>query len=180
MRPLLLTAPSVCTESMIISLCWSANTGVSMFRSPLENITYEFVLTSSAVTNMFCSTWIVFKMGSKWPIFVECFFFFNTKQHASSFISRYSVKVRVVQPYNSTDTATVWKNSRFILSWRSDFYIVIKSWIAVPTILFMHILISLSVHSIIKGNFFERNKMFFSFSEFSKSVNSALFGTGHL
>ena len=30
----------------------------------------------------------------------------------------------MVQPYNSTDTATVWKSSRFILSERLDFPVI--------------------------------------------------------
>ena len=41
-------------------------------------------------------------------VFFFFFFFFN---HF----------VQVVQPYSSTDTATAWKNSYFILSKRSDF-----------------------------------------------------------
>ena len=44
--------------------------------------------------------------------------------------SRHFIKVQVVQPYNSTDTATAWKNSHFILSERSDFYLVVNLSIA--------------------------------------------------
>ena len=42
----------------------------------------------------------------------------------SNFLSMDLVKLQV-QPYSSTDTATVWKNSSFILSERSDFHVVI-------------------------------------------------------
>ena len=37
------------------------------------------------------------------------------------FFSKCFVKV---QPYSSTDTATVWKNSSFILSEKSDFHMI--------------------------------------------------------
>ena len=62
--------------------CWSANTGVSMCRSPLENI----VLTSSAVPSI---SWMVCEMRSKWPYsccFVGCCFydFFKTASLCSS------------------------------------------------------------------------------------------------
>ena len=45
---------SVCTELMNISFYLSAKIGVCMCRSPLENVTYQFVLTSLAVTSMSC------------------------------------------------------------------------------------------------------------------------------
>ena len=38
--------------------------------------------------------------------------------------SKHFIKVQVVQPYNSTDTAIAWKNSRFISSDWSDFHMV--------------------------------------------------------
>ena len=38
------TASSVCTEMMNIRFCYSANTGLSVGRSSLENIAYEFIL----------------------------------------------------------------------------------------------------------------------------------------
>ena len=41
-----------------VSLCWSANTGVSMCWSPLENVTYEFVLTFPAAPFMPCSSYL--------------------------------------------------------------------------------------------------------------------------
>ena len=36
-------------------------------------------------------------------------------QSLCSFFSKHFVKVQVVQPYNSIDTVTAWKNSCFIL-----------------------------------------------------------------
>ena len=50
--------------------------------------------------------------------------------------------VQVVQPYSSIDTVAALKNSSFILTEKSDFYIVLK--MAVRT-LPIHVLISLSV-----------------------------------
>ena len=52
---------SVSTEMMNINFCWSANTGVSMNNSP-SNIAYEFILSSSAVLSMFCSSYL----GGMW------------------------------------------------------------------------------------------------------------------
>ena len=37
---------------MGVNLCWSAITGVSICRSPSENVSYEFVLTSPVVLSM--------------------------------------------------------------------------------------------------------------------------------
>ena len=52
------TASSVRTELMNISSCWSVNTGVSMCRSPWMNVTYEFIITSTAVPSMSCSSYL--------------------------------------------------------------------------------------------------------------------------
>ena len=53
-----------------------------------------------------------------------------------------------MQLYNSTDTATAWKNSRFILSEKSDFHIVDNLSIAIHC-LPMCMLTSLSVDEIL-------------------------------
>ena len=45
-------------------------------------------------------------------------------QFTSSFCSKRFVKVQVVQPYISTDTATSWKYSNLILSKKLNFYMV--------------------------------------------------------
>ena len=44
----------------------------------------------------------------------------------SSFFSKHLIKVQLMQPYNSTDMATAWNNSCFILSERLDFHVVVK------------------------------------------------------
>ena len=52
----------------------------------------------------------------------------NNTQHPCEFPSnsffKCFVQVQVVPPYSSTDLTTVWKNSHFILSGRSDFHTV--------------------------------------------------------
>ena len=51
---------------MNVSFHGSAKTGVSMCRSPQGNVTYEFVLTSSACSACLVRlTWRVCKMGGK-------------------------------------------------------------------------------------------------------------------
>ena len=47
------TVPSVLTELLSVSFCLSAKTGVYLSRSPLENVTNEFVLTSPVVPRMY-------------------------------------------------------------------------------------------------------------------------------
>ena len=56
---------SVRTVQMYVSFGWSVNTSVSIFRSPLEKLAYDFVLTSSEVPKMSCSSLTVCKMGGK-------------------------------------------------------------------------------------------------------------------
>ena len=48
---------------------WSANTGASMWRGLLENVTYEFILASLAVPHISYSLfiWIVLEISGKWP-----------------------------------------------------------------------------------------------------------------
>ena len=64
------------------------------------------------------------------------------------FFPMYFVRVKVVHPYNSIDTATVWKKSRFILLDKSDFYIIYNLSIACNTFARI-ILTSLSVEEIL-------------------------------
>ena len=76
-------------------------------------------------------TWIVCKMGGTWSncsCFVGCYSsnLFRIARSIfvlfpSNFLSKSFVRFNVVQPYSSTDTATSWKNSYFILSKRPDF-----------------------------------------------------------
>ena len=49
------------------------------------------------------------------------------------------MKVHVVQLYCSTDTLTTWKNSRFILSERLNFYVVDSQLIAVHALTYAYI-----------------------------------------
>ena len=51
--------PQQCPACFACLTCYSANTGVSVCRSPLGNINYEFVLTSSAVSNMSCLSYLL-------------------------------------------------------------------------------------------------------------------------
>ena len=57
-----------------------------------------------------------------------------------------------MQPYNSTDTAIVWKNSHIILSCKSDFHKVINLSIAIKT-LPLDIWISPSVDEILQPKY---------------------------
>ena len=58
------------SAQIYVSTCWLANTGTSMYMSPLENITYEFVLTFLAY--LFCLTWMPCEVRVKWPY--KCYF----------------------------------------------------------------------------------------------------------
>ena len=90
-------------------------------------------------------------MGGKWPYsccFERCCFQDLFKQllvSLCSFHPNFSPVVQVVQSYSSTDKATAWKNSCFILSERLDFHLVNNNLsIAIHT-LHIHMLTSLSV-----------------------------------
>ena len=140
---------------MNVKFCLSANTGASIFKSCLENITYEFVLTSPTESNIFYSSysWMACEMGGKWPstAFLKgAAYKICSEQHIASLcssclaFSKHFVKVRVVKWYSSTNTATTRKNSHFILSERSNFHWVDNLFTEVHT-LPMRILISLSL-----------------------------------
>ena len=49
---------SLCTQLMYVSPCWSANTSVSMCRSPYENVTCQFDLISPIVPSISCSSYL--------------------------------------------------------------------------------------------------------------------------
>ena len=77
---------------------------------------------------------MVCEMGGKWPYnycFVRCCLQ-NLLKTACRILVQYPlvfffmrfVSVHMVLPYSSTDIATAWKKSRFILSERSDFYMI--------------------------------------------------------
>ena len=106
-----------------------------MWRSPLETVAYEFVLTSPAVSHISCILfWMVLEMRGRWPYsccFEGCRFqdLFNIArsilvQFPSSIFSIHLVSVQVVHPYSRTDTSAAGKKLLFILSDRSDFHMI--------------------------------------------------------
>ena len=125
-----------------------------MWRGPQEYITYEFVLTSPAVSRMPGSSLIVFVMGGRWP-YRYCFVgycfqdLFNIAPIIlvllpSSFFSISLVSVHVVHPYSSIDTTAAWKKLLFLLSVRSDFHMTDSLSIAVYAFA-THVVMSVSV-----------------------------------
>ena len=89
---------------------------MSICKSPKENVAYNFVLTSPAVPSM------SYEMGSKWPyncciLGVLLSGFVESSQHLSPVVRiNIFLPVFLLSIYNSTDSATTWKNSCFILS----------------------------------------------------------------
>ena len=110
---------------MYVSFCWSANTGVSMRRSPKE----ERHLCPACIAHL---NWIVCEMGTKWS-YNSCFvvgcFQNYLKQHAASLCR--SRRAFFSNRFVRTQIATAWKNSFFILSERLDFLLVVNQSIAV-------------------------------------------------
>ena len=117
-----------------VSFCWLANTGMFMWRGSLENITYEFVLASPAMSCMSCSSYLVLDIGRRWPYnccFVKCCFqdlfcitYSILVQFLSSFCSVHFVSICRVHPYNWIDTTIAWKKFHFILLDTSDFHMI--------------------------------------------------------
>ena len=98
-----------------------------------------------------CENKVPFWDFSQFAVTVGCCFqdLFNTTrsilvQFVSSFFSRRLVSVHVMCPSNSNDTTAAWKNSRFISSDRSNFYMIDNQSIAVYAFAW-RILTSLSV-----------------------------------
>ena len=132
-----------------------ANTCTSMWRSPSENVAYEFVLTSPAASHMFCPSYLVdFDMWGRWLYsccFVGCCFqnLFNIAcsifvQFPSNFFSICLFSVHVVHPYSCRDITTAWKKLHFILSDKFDFHMIDNLSIAVCAFT-RYILMSFSV-----------------------------------
>ena len=48
----------LCLYRAVVSSCWLAHTCTSEWRGPLENIAYEFILTSPAGSCMSCSSYM--------------------------------------------------------------------------------------------------------------------------
>ena len=132
-------ASSVGTELMNVSFCQLANTAVFICRNPLENVTYEFILTL-----------MVCKMGGKWPyswcLIEGCFQDLFKRACSivvwflSSFFSRCFIRVQLVTKSS--------KEFVFIFLERSNFHMVIKLLIEVQA-LSMCLLTSLSVDEIL-------------------------------
>ena len=61
-----------CLQRVDVSSYWSANASVFICRSSQENVAYEFVLTSPAVPNMSCSSYLECQMLGKWS-YSSCF-----------------------------------------------------------------------------------------------------------
>ena len=102
-------------------------------KGPLEFIAYKFALTYKGPACLVRLIWIVFEKDCRCLYsccFVGCCLqeLFNTTrsilvQFPSSFLYIGFVSVHVVHPYRSIDTTADWKKKlRFILSFRSDFY----------------------------------------------------------
>ena len=70
-RPPLLSIASVRSFRLYLvsaqSTCWSADNGAFISRSPFENVTFEFVLSSPLEFRASSSSWIVCEMRGEWP-----------------------------------------------------------------------------------------------------------------
>ena len=122
---------------MYASLCRLDNFGVSLWRSSREYVAHQFVLASSVVPSLPRSSYLdalwdgrqvavqLLFCGVLLPGLVQ-----NSMQHSYvvpiSFFSNRFARVQVMQPYNSTDTATDWKNFCSIISERSYFQMIEK------------------------------------------------------
>ena len=103
---------------------------MGMWRGPQENVTYEFIFTSPAVSSVSCLSYLdsfrdgglvavqLLFCGMLLPGFVP----YSLVQFLSSLFSIRLVSVHVVHPYNRIDRTAVWKKLRFILLDRSDFH----------------------------------------------------------
>ena len=115
----------------------------------------SFLLHQQCTACLACFSWMVFEMRGKWPnscCFVGCYCQDLFKRISSifvyfpsSFFSMCFVSVHVVHPYSNIDKATAWKKSYFILLDRSNFYMINKQSVAVPSFA-RHVLTSLSVN----------------------------------
>ena len=127
------TASSVCTELTWVSPCWLANIGMSMCRSPWENMAYEFILTSSAMPCISYLFSMVCEMWGNWLYrccFGGCCFqnFFKTACSIlvlclSSFFS-VSLASRWCNHTVVLTQLQLWKKFHFILSERSSILMI--------------------------------------------------------
>ena len=116
-----------------------------------------------------CFTRMVCEMEGKWP-HSYCFvgfclqYLFKTARSIlalfpSSFSSMRLVRVQMVRPYSSIDSATTWKKSRFTLPTRSDFHTTENLSIAVHAFA-RRMLTSLSVDEMLLSRYVNRSTDF--------------------
>ena len=133
-------ASSICTERMNISFCWSANTCVSMYQSPRENVTYKFVLTFYSRYLVYL-TWMVCKMevsDSIDAVFRGAASRIPLKQHIASLSSSHLAFPQVFLESkwcNHTVVLRQWQLGRILVLFhqRSDFLMVVNLTISIPT-----------------------------------------------
>ena len=133
--PSLATSPYR-SELLYVGSSWSPCFCSAMWRGPWENITYELVPTSPAVSCMpgssnldsFRDGWLVTvqpRLCGVLPL-GPVQILYSCRQAFSPAVSDH-----VVHPYSSIDTIAAWKKLRFILSVRSDFHMTDSLLIAV-------------------------------------------------
>ena len=123
----------VISKLRYVSICLWANTGVLMCGSPLQKVTYDFVLTSPAcLLRLNC---MVFHIEVKWPYsscFVWCCFRVLLQKHVAFWCGSYmaiSTSVRLVSRWCSyTEEATrLQLQINPVLFYQSSYFHMIKS-----------------------------------------------------
>ena len=116
---------------MYVSLCWSLSTSESIRRSPLENVAYEFILTSLSVSSMSSSSYLnglsderqvavqLLFYGMLLPGFIPKYVEFLCCSHLDLF-SKHFIGLQMMQPYNSTNTVAARKKF-FVILWEVEF-----------------------------------------------------------
>ena len=123
---------SCCMHVRAVSSCICLAICVGVHRS--TSLMSSSLLLQQGPVCLVRLTLIVFVMGGRWP-YSWCLVWccrqdlFNIAlsilvKLPSSFFSSRLVSVQVVHPYISIDTIAAWKKVRFILSVRSDFYMI--------------------------------------------------------
>ena len=91
---------------------------MSICKSPLENIGYKFVPAPPA--SFVRLVWVVCEIACKWLFFRVLLPGFVPNSISvlfpSRFLSKRFGKDQVVQLYNTIDTASAWKNIRYLIS----------------------------------------------------------------
>ena len=103
-----------------VSFYWSANTGVSLYRSALKNVTHEFVLTSLAAVRMTFSFYLdglwdgslmVMQLSFYWLLLPE--FIQNCTQYLCVVYIVFSPGVSLKSKLCNYTIVLIWKNIRF-------------------------------------------------------------------